>query len=70
MGGGSTDVEGATIDLNGLSTRARLLANLMSNSPLKDRIAKAAGISSSKLLVIAPTGDEWDASRPRRTARA
>jgi len=55
VGGGSTDMEGATIDLNGLSTRARLLANLMSNSPLKDRIAKAAGISSSKLLVIAPT---------------
>jgi hypothetical protein len=55
VGGGTTDVEGATIDLNGLSTRARLLANLMSNSPLKDRVAKAAGISSSKLLVIAPT---------------
>src|SRR4051812_44033604 len=44
VGGGSTDVEGATIDLSGLSTRARLLANLMSNSPLKDRIARAAGI--------------------------
>jgi hypothetical protein len=55
VGGGSADVQGATIDLNGLSTRARLLANLMSNSPLKDRIARAAGISPSKLLVIAPT---------------
>lgn len=55
VGGGSADVQGATIDLNGLSTRARLLANLMSNSPLKDSIAKAAGISPSKLLVIAPT---------------
>jgi hypothetical protein len=55
VGGGSADVQGATIDLNGLSTRARLLANLMSNSPLKDRIARAAGISPRKLLVIAPT---------------
>ena len=55
VGGGTSDVEGASIDLNGLSTRARLLANLMSNSPLKDRIAKAAGISPNKLLVIAPT---------------
>jgi hypothetical protein len=58
VGGGSTDVEGATIDLGGLSTRARLLANLMSSSPLKDRIAEAAGIKADHLIVIAPTGDD------------
>lgn len=57
VGGGSTDVEGASIDLGGLSTRARLLANLMSSSPLKDRIAKAAGIKADHLIVIAPTGN-------------
>ena len=56
VGGGSTDVEGATIDLGGLSTRARLLANLMSSSPLKDRIATAAGVKANKLIVIAPAG--------------
>ena len=58
VGGRSTDVEGATIDLVGLSTRARLLASLMSSSPLKDRIAAAAGIKAGKLIVIAPTGDD------------
>jgi len=58
VGGGSADVEGATIDLVGLSTRARLLASLMSSSPLKDRIAAAAGIKAGKLIVIAPTGDD------------
>ena len=58
VGGGSADVEGATIDLGGLSTRARLLANLMSSSPLKDRIARAAGIRADHLIVIAPTGDD------------
>ena len=64
VGGGSADVEGATIDLVGLSTRARLLASLMSSSPLKDRIASAAGIKTDKLIVIAPTGD---ALTPRET---
>jgi hypothetical protein len=58
VGGGNADVEGATIDLGGLSTRARLLANLMSSSPLKDNIAKAAGIRADHLIVIAPTGDD------------
>jgi Na+-transporting methylmalonyl-CoA/oxaloacetate decarboxylase gamma subunit len=58
VGGGGGDVEGATIDLGGLSTRARLLASLMSSSPLKDRIASAAGIESKTLIVIAPTGDD------------
>jgi hypothetical protein len=57
VGGGSNDAAGATIDLGGLSTRARLLASLMSSSPLKDRIASAARIKSQKLIVIAPTGD-------------
>src|SRR5215203_5207506 len=59
VGMGIADVEGgASIDLGGLSTRARLLANLMSSSPLKDRIAKAAGIKADHLIVIAPTGDD------------
>jgi len=64
VGGGSAGVEGATIDLVGLSTRARLLASLMSSSPLKDRIASAAGIKAKTLIVIAPTGDDLT---PRET---
>jgi hypothetical protein len=58
VGGGSPDVEGSTIDIGGLSTRARLLASLVSSSPLKDRIASAAGIRPDKLVVIAPTSNE------------
>ena len=58
VGAGDAGVAGAAIDLTGLSTRARLLASLMSSSPLKDRIASAAGIKSEKLIVIAPTGDD------------
>lgn len=42
-------------DLTSLSTRARLLANLMATSPLKDRIAKTAGVDPEVLIARAPT---------------
>jgi hypothetical protein len=58
VGGAPSDVEGAAIDIGGLSMRARLLASLMSSSPLKDRIARAAGIRPDMLIVVAPTGDD------------
>jgi hypothetical protein len=58
VGGAPSDVEGAAIDIGGLSMRARLLASLMSSSPLKDRIARAAKIRPDMLIVVAPTGDD------------
>jgi hypothetical protein len=61
VGGTPSDVEGAAIDIGGLSMRARLLASLMSSSPLKDRIARAAGIRPDMLIVVAPTGNDLTA---------
>jgi hypothetical protein len=58
VGGIPSEDEGAAIDLGGLSMRARLLASLMSSSPLKDRIARAAGIRPEMLIVVAPAGDD------------
>lgn len=42
------------IDVSGLSSRARLLANLMATSPLKDQIARRAGISPASLVASVP----------------
>jgi hypothetical protein len=59
LGGADPDeVDGAMIDIGGLSTRARLLASLMASSPLKDEIAEAARIDTRKFIVVAPTGDD------------
>jgi hypothetical protein len=54
LGGGSE--AGPQADVGSLSARARLLANLMSTSPLKDRIARRAGIAPSTLIARAPAG--------------
>lgn len=66
LGGGESEdeAESAQIDLLGLTTRARLLASLMSSSPLKDNVASAAGIRPDKLIVVGPAGEE---TAPRAT---
>jgi hypothetical protein len=58
VGATSEDVGGQATDIIGVWTRAHLLAGLLASSPLKDRIAKKAGIPPDRLLVIAPTGDK------------
>jgi hypothetical protein len=52
LGGGSQT--GPQADVTSLSARARLLANLMSTSPLKDRIADRARIPPNTLIARAP----------------
>jgi hypothetical protein len=42
-------------DVNALSGRARLLANLMATSPLKDQIARRAGIDPRTFTASVPT---------------
>jgi hypothetical protein len=42
-------------DVGALTTRARLLANLMATSPLKDHIARAAGIDPSTFVADTPS---------------
>lgn len=41
-------------DLLTLASRASLLSNLMTNGPLKDAIARRAGVSPDKLIVVPP----------------
>jgi hypothetical protein len=41
--------------ITSLSSRAQLLANLMASSPLKDQIARRAGIAPHSLIAITPT---------------
>jgi hypothetical protein len=60
LGGGDGQT---TADVESLSARARLLANLMATSPVKDRLAALAGIPPDRLIARAPTavgvaGDE------------
>jgi hypothetical protein len=58
VGGVSRDIAGQATDIGGVWTRAHLLAGLVASNPLKDRIAKAAGVPPKRLVVIAPTGDK------------
>lgn len=51
LGGG---VGQTTVDVASLSARARLLANLMATSPLKDQIAARAGVPPDRLIARAP----------------
>jgi hypothetical protein len=39
----------------GLGSRANLLANLLASGPLRERIAKLAGVPADKLLILAPS---------------
>jgi hypothetical protein len=50
LGGGQSKA-----DIVSLSARARLLANLMATSPLKDRIARRAGVAPDAMIASAPT---------------
>jgi hypothetical protein len=43
------------IDIAGLIARARLLANLIATSPLRDEIARRAGIDPASFLATAPS---------------
>lgn len=52
LGGGQ-----ALTDVGGLASRARLLANLMAISPLKERIARRAGVNPRRLIATAPSVD-------------
>lgn len=47
--------EPVLIDIPGLIARARLLANLIATSPLRDQIARRAGIDPSTFLATAPS---------------
>jgi hypothetical protein len=51
------DLSGGKVatDVNALTGRARLLANLMATSPLKDQIARRAGIDPRTLVASVPT---------------
>jgi hypothetical protein len=53
------DISGGRVatDVNALSGRARLLANLMATSPLKDQIARRAGIDPRTFTASVPTLD-------------
>ncbi|MDX6720900.1 MAG: hypothetical protein QOJ63_3154 [Solirubrobacteraceae bacterium] len=57
LGGGQSKA-----DIVSLSARARLLANLMATSPLKDQIARRAGVAPDALIASAPT--EGIAAKP------
>jgi hypothetical protein len=52
LGGGQ-----ALTDVTGLAGRAQLLANLMAISPLKERIARRAGVNPRRLVASAPSVD-------------
>jgi hypothetical protein len=53
------------IDIPGLIARARLLANLIATSPLRDQIARRAGIDPRTFLATAPSIG-FDSPRPAR----
>ncbi len=48
-------VDTVSVDIATLSTRAGLLANLMTSSPMKDEIAARAGVRPDKLIAVPPT---------------
>lgn len=58
LGGGSV-----TADVAAMTSRARLLANIMATSPLKDEIARRAGIDPRSFSAISPSLGE-DTPRP------
>lgn len=45
-----------TTESGTLPSRASLLANLMASSPLKEEIARRAGVAPDKLVTVAPSG--------------
>jgi hypothetical protein len=55
LGGG---VDEPSADIATLSARASLLANLMTNSPMKEEIASRAGVSPDSLIAVPPPSAE------------
>jgi hypothetical protein len=55
LGGG---VDAPAADIATLSARASLLANLMTNSPMKEEIASRAGVSPEELVAVPPPSAE------------
>lgn len=53
----SVDLSGgqSKADVASLSARARLLANLMATSPMKEQIARRAGVPPDRMIATAPT---------------
>jgi hypothetical protein len=51
-------------DVGTLSVRASLLASLMTSSPIKEQIAKRAGVAGSNLIAIPPSGTGPGAAPP------
>ena len=49
------------VDVGGLSGRASLLASVMTSSPVKDVIAKRAGVDPESLIAIGPSSDSASA---------
>lgn len=58
------DVGGRGPDLPTLTSRANLLGNLMTGGPLKEAIAKSAGISPDDLAVVPPANAETPGVAP------
>jgi hypothetical protein len=58
------DVGGRGPDLPTLASRANLLGNLMTVGPLKDAIAKRAGVSPNDLVVVPPASPETPGVAP------
>jgi hypothetical protein len=58
------DVGGRGPDLPTLTSRANLLGNLMTVGPLKNAIAKSAGVSPADLVVVPPANAEASGVAP------
>jgi hypothetical protein len=58
---GGTD---QTVDIATLSARASLLASLMTSSPLREEIAKRAGVSPDDLIAVPPASADASAGGP------
>lgn len=55
--------EAERVDAVGLIARARLLANLVATSPLRDRVARRAGVDTTSFMATAPA-ITFDTPRP------
>ena len=53
-----------TVDIATLSARASLLASLMTSSPLREEIAKRAGVSPDDMIAVPPASADASAGGP------
>jgi hypothetical protein len=56
------------VDVGGLSSRATLLASVMTSSPVKDKIAARAGIDPEKLIAVGPSQESPGGASPAATS--